>query len=124
VKLRTLLNYYNEGGSGGCSSNLTGDCTAAVGSHPEGTSPCGVMDMAGNVYEWVADGAVGDYYSYYEPDVWPANPIAGEEVNDSVKLIRGGGWVSNDMNVLMSHRSYSGIDGYGNAIGFRGVRSP
>ena len=36
--------------NGGC-----GGDTSAVGSYPEGASPYGVMDMAGNVGEWVND---------------------------------------------------------------------
>jgi iron(II)-dependent oxidoreductase len=31
------------------------DATAPVGSRPLGASPYGVQDMAGNVFEWVAD---------------------------------------------------------------------
>jgi formylglycine-generating enzyme required for sulfatase activity len=36
-----------------------------AGLHPAGASPCGALDMAGNVYEWTADGAVrgGSYLS-------------------------------------------------------------
>ena len=36
-----------------------------VGRHPSGAAPCGALDMAGNVYEWTADGAVrgGSYLS-------------------------------------------------------------
>ena len=39
-----------------------------VGLHPAGAAPCGAVDMAGNVFEWTADGAVrgGSYLS--EPD--------------------------------------------------------
>jgi formylglycine-generating enzyme required for sulfatase activity len=31
--------------------------TAPVGSFPRDRSPCGALDMAGNVYEWTADGS-------------------------------------------------------------------
>jgi formylglycine-generating enzyme required for sulfatase activity len=31
------------------------DLYSPVGSKPKGASPCGAMDMAGNVYEWTAD---------------------------------------------------------------------
>jgi formylglycine-generating enzyme required for sulfatase activity len=36
-----------------------------VGSHPAGAAPCGALDMAGNVFEWTADGAArgGSYLS-------------------------------------------------------------
>jgi formylglycine-generating enzyme required for sulfatase activity len=35
------------------------------GLHPAGAAPCGALDLAGNVYEWTADGAVrgGSYLS-------------------------------------------------------------
>jgi hypothetical protein len=29
--------------------------TNAVGNYPEGASPCEALDLAGNVFEWVAD---------------------------------------------------------------------
>lgn len=36
---------------------------ARVDSYPEGASPYGVMDMVGNVWEWVNDWIDSDYYS-------------------------------------------------------------
>ncbi len=38
---------------------------SAVGLHPSGAAPCGALDLAGNVYEWTADGGVrgGSYLS-------------------------------------------------------------
>jgi iron(II)-dependent oxidoreductase len=58
--------------------------TAPVGSFPQGASPYGVMDMVGNMAEWVADWFEEDYYknSPYEN---PKGPESG-----TLKVIRGG----------------------------------
>jgi len=42
---------------GECKQDAPGD----VGQHPAGASPYGVLDMAGNVAEWVEDDLHGDY---------------------------------------------------------------
>ncbi|MDX1616414.1 MAG: bifunctional serine/threonine-protein kinase/formylglycine-generating enzyme family protein [Candidatus Promineifilaceae bacterium] len=73
--------------------------TAAVGSFPEGRSPLGLYDMAGNVMEWV-----GDWYDprYYQvsPDTNPLGPLEGE-----FKTLRGGSWLSTRDEVRVTGRS-------------------
>jgi len=62
--------------------------TAPVGSFPEGKSRFGVMDLAGNVWEWVSD-----WYAPYArgdgvtPVVSPTGPATGKR-----RVIRGGAW--------------------------------
>jgi formylglycine-generating enzyme required for sulfatase activity len=48
--------------------------TAPVGSYPNGASWCGALDMAGNVWEWVAD-RFGEYAA--ESQANPTGPTTG-----------------------------------------------
>jgi sulfatase modifying factor 1 len=61
--------------------------TAPVGSYPEGASPFGVLDMAGNVWEWTAD-SFGDYSG--EPSTNPQRSRRDE----SLRVFRGGSWTN------------------------------
>jgi len=56
--------------------------TTPVGSFPEGKSPYGAFDMAGNLLEWTAD--------WYKP--YPGNTLKDEDYGEKFRVVRGGGW--------------------------------
>jgi formylglycine-generating enzyme required for sulfatase activity len=63
------------------------DSSMPVGQLAKGASPSGVLDMAGNVHEWVADWHSGSYYAT-GPARNPTGPSRGTD-----KVLRGGSFV-------------------------------
>ncbi len=66
-----------------------GITTRAVGTLVDGQSPFAVYDMAGNVWEFVADVYSKDYYSK-SPANDPKGPSAGNDPNTAERVMRGG----------------------------------
>ena len=88
--------------------------TAPVGSYP--ANGYGLYDMAGNVWEWVADW----YGLYSSEDVDnPSGPASG-----SVKLLRGGTWYYDGYYLRVSYRGGNLPDDPNYSLGFRCSRSP
>ena len=85
--------------------------SAPVGSYLKGASWCDAMDMAGNVFEYVADW-YGDYASGEQAN--PTGPSSGES-----KVVRGGSWGDSLCCMRGAHRYWCGIDQYAVWIGFR-----
>jgi formylglycine-generating enzyme required for sulfatase activity len=88
--------------------------TSPVGNYPQGASPYGALDMAGNVWEWV-----NDWYdpNYYQQQVAWSNP-AGPSAR-SGRVLRGGSWDDSAIVVRSSHRlGYYPMDWYA-FYGFR-----
>jgi formylglycine-generating enzyme required for sulfatase activity len=94
------------------SANCTND-TAAVGSFPDGASTYGVMDMAGNVWEWVSDWYAEDYYET-SPEANPTGPDS-----TTYKVLRGGGWDSTWVSLRTASRSFDPDFNSSNNAGFR-----
>ncbi|MCP4539108.1 MAG: SUMF1/EgtB/PvdO family nonheme iron enzyme [Chloroflexi bacterium] len=90
-----------------------------VGSYsPEGDSPYGCADMAGNVQEWVHDWFQEDYYSV-SPSSNPPGPDSGTH-----KVMRGGDWMNGNGQDMArtSTRGSHAIPTYRNIdVGFRCV---
>jgi formylglycine-generating enzyme required for sulfatase activity len=110
----TLLNYcdsscdldkrdpaYNDGYSE----------SAPVGSYPLGASWVGALDMAGNVWEMVADW--NENYSE-EAQINPSGPDAG-----SRKVARGGSWHASPDHVRSALRTHMAPSDAANHAGFR-----
>jgi formylglycine-generating enzyme required for sulfatase activity len=97
----------------------TGDDTdweggiAPVGSYEQSRSPYGVYDMAGNVWEWVAD--------WYQP--YPGSDYKSKDFGETNKVLRGGG--GGVGHYSLSHffrsaaRAYAKPDTQSADVGFR-----
>jgi eukaryotic-like serine/threonine-protein kinase len=62
--------------------------TSPVGSFPKGASPYGILDLAGNVWEWVLDGYNDKAYSFS----LEKNPYFGSAMG--IRVYRGGAFES------------------------------
>jgi len=106
----------DRGAAGDCRGRPHG--TMPVGSLPAGQTVSGLLDMAGNVREWVADG-------------WQDLPYAGHDVMDplvpaeghSVGVVRGGAWDSPMADAAAWRRVKLGMSVGDPSTGFRCARS-
>ncbi len=109
-----LANFWVEEEDGG-GYYCVGD-TSQVGSYPAGASAYGVMDMGGNVWEWVSDWYASDYYESLPYDN-PTGPESG-----IYKVVRGGSWFCRWGELRTAKRHFNHPSVFYYTIGFRCVR--
>jgi formylglycine-generating enzyme required for sulfatase activity len=112
----TRANFGNYEGEGRCPKNP--GAPVAVGLYAAGASPYGVRDLAGNVWEWVADRYDARYY-WRSPSRSPRGPAQG-----ALRVARGGACCSMFGLPRASNRvafppDYRDVD-----LGFRCVKDP
>ncbi len=97
-------------------ANFTGKATQPVGSYPKGAGRAyGVLDMAGNVWEWTSAWYVADIYKTM-PLEDPPSPTTGP---NNLRVLRGGSWGTTQVSIRAANRSRNAPTAQEETIGFR-----
>jgi serine/threonine-protein kinase len=98
---------YNKGNPQG---------TMPVGSFPEGASPYGILDMAGNVWDWCIDAYKENYFQKLPPSD-KGGPLSLHRRS----VFRGGSWIYPPEKLTTTFRHKNRIARASAGIGFRCV---
>lgn len=93
--------------------------TAPVGAFPDGVSPFGIMDMAGNAEEWVADWLDASYYRNSQGAKDPKGPKEGRN-----KVIKGGSFGTDPNHIRIATRLYGAPEVKSEMQGCRCAKDP
>ena len=96
-----------------CNHNGNASDTTPVGKYsPQGDSPYGCVDMAGNVREWTA--------GWFQP--YPGNTVPDRGYGQQYRVLRGGAWYNLGNFVRATNRSWDDPMGAYYGVGFRCAR--
>jgi len=106
-----------------CNFNMNVGDTTPIGHYPAGVSPYGLLDMAGNVWEWTSslwgqNGRTPAFFYPYDPDDGRENLAAEDTV---LRVLRGGAFFNFDNQVRCAYRHANEPNFRDDNIGFRVV---
>lgn len=90
--------------------------TSGVGCFPGGASPCGALDMSGNVWEWCQ--------SLYKPYPYLADDGREDLEAGGSRVLRGGSWGYPQGRARCTYRADLLPDYWNSGVGFRVVVAP
>jgi gamma-glutamyl hercynylcysteine S-oxide synthase len=76
--------------------------TAPAGAYAEGASPCGALQMAGEVWEWTASG----FEAYPGFEAFPYPEYSAEFFGGPYRVLRGGAWATQPQAVSNTFRNW------------------
>ena len=91
-----------------------------VGVYPLGATPEGVLDLAGNAWEWCVDGYDGYYYQACRLQGTVKNPVGPE--TGAGRVVRGGSWSDVTGGCRSAYRDSPRPDNRSSDTGFRCAR--
>jgi formylglycine-generating enzyme required for sulfatase activity len=94
--------------------------TAPVGSFPDGASPIGALDMAGNIREWCQDAWDEDFYG--KPAAHAPDPVCDTPAAPT-RCVRGGSFTTPPQGLRCAMRGHDFAAGSYDDVGFRLARS-
>jgi serine/threonine-protein kinase len=89
-----------------------------VGAYTSSASIYGALDMAGNVWEWVADRYDERYYAH-SPKRNPQGPDSADR-----RVVRGGAFFDDPGSIRCAYRGGGSPNYWGDDVGFRVVGAP
>ena len=92
------------------------ETVSPIGDRNKGTSPYGVHDLAGNLYEWVADWYDDAFYTPL-PALNPRGPMEG-----TTKVQRGGSYINGPYRLRAAFRTKGDPTEHDPHVGFRCVQ--
>ena len=89
------------------------ETVSPIGNRTQGRSPYGAYDLAGNLYEWVADWYDDAFYTT-NPTINPRGPLQG-----TTKVQRGGSYINTPYRLRSSFRTKGDPTEHEPNVGFR-----